>query len=51
MFSPKCLIKVNRKPAAMTALCLNIKQDYAGGGRFNAEVYRSSVSEEVFGCP
>ena len=28
-----------------------IKQDYAGGGRYNAEVYRSSVSEEIFGCP
>jgi hypothetical protein len=28
-----------------------IKQDYAGGGRYNSEVYRSSVSEEVFGCP
>jgi hypothetical protein len=28
-----------------------IKQDYAGGGRFNAEVYRSSTSEEIFGCP
>jgi hypothetical protein len=28
-----------------------IKQDYAGGGRFNAEVYRSSVSDEIFGCP
>jgi hypothetical protein len=28
-----------------------IKQDYAGGGAFNAEVYSSSVSEEIFGCP
>jgi hypothetical protein len=28
-----------------------IKQDYAGGGRYNSEIYRSSVSEEVFGCP
>jgi hypothetical protein len=28
-----------------------IKQDYAGGGRYNSEVYRSSVSEEIFGCP
>ena len=28
-----------------------IKQDYAGGGTFNAEVYRSSVSEEIYGCP
>ncbi|MBV8858358.1 MAG: hypothetical protein JOZ02_15605 [Acidobacteria bacterium] len=28
-----------------------VKQDYAGGGRYNSEVYRSSVSEEIFGCP
>jgi hypothetical protein len=28
-----------------------IKQDYAGGGRYNSEVYRSSVSEEIYGCP
>jgi hypothetical protein len=28
-----------------------IKQDYAGGGRYNAEIYRSSVSDEIFGCP
>jgi hypothetical protein len=28
-----------------------IKQDYAGGGRYNSEIYRSSVSEEIFGCP
>jgi hypothetical protein len=28
-----------------------VKQDYAGGGAFNAEVYRSSVSEEIYGCP
>jgi hypothetical protein len=28
-----------------------VKQDYAGGGRFNSEVYRSSVSDEIFGCP
>ncbi len=28
-----------------------IKQDYAGGGRYNAEIYRSSVSEELYGCP
>jgi hypothetical protein len=28
-----------------------IKQDYAGGGRYNSEVYRSSVAEEIFGCP
>jgi hypothetical protein len=28
-----------------------VKQDYAGGGAFNAEVYRSGVSEEIYGCP
>ncbi len=28
-----------------------VKQDYAGGGRYNAAVYRSSVSEEIYGCP
>jgi hypothetical protein len=28
-----------------------VKQDYAGGGRYNSEIYRSSVSEEIFGCP
>jgi hypothetical protein len=28
-----------------------VKQDYAGGGAYNPEVYRSSVSEEVYGCP
>ncbi len=28
-----------------------VKQDYAGGGTFNAETYRSSVSEELVGCP
>jgi len=28
-----------------------IKQDYAGGGRYNAEIYRSSVADEIFGCP
>jgi len=28
-----------------------VKQDYAGGGTYNAEVYRSSVSEELYGCP
>ncbi|MDX6575005.1 MAG: hypothetical protein QOE96_958, partial [Blastocatellia bacterium] len=28
-----------------------IKQDYAGGGRYNSEIYRSSVSDEIFGCP
>ena len=28
-----------------------IKQDYAGGGSYKSEVYRSSVSDEIFGCP
>jgi hypothetical protein len=28
-----------------------VKQDYAGGGAYNPEVYRSSVSEEIYGCP
>jgi hypothetical protein len=28
-----------------------IKQDYAGGGRYNSEIYRSSVGDEIFGCP
>jgi hypothetical protein len=28
-----------------------IKQDYAGGGTYKSELYRSSVSDEVFGCP
>jgi hypothetical protein len=28
-----------------------VKQDYAGGGTFKAETYRSSVSGEIYGCP
>ncbi len=28
-----------------------VKQDYAGGGRYNSEIYRSGVSDEIFGCP
>jgi len=28
-----------------------IKQDYAGGGSYKSEIYRSSVSSEIFGCP
>jgi len=32
-------------------LSARIKQDYAGGGRYNAEVYSSSASDEIFGCP
>jgi hypothetical protein len=30
---------------------VRVKQDYAGGGRYNAEVYSSSAIEEIFGCP
>lgn len=30
---------------------VRVKQDYAGGGRYNSEIYRSSVIEEIFGCP
>jgi hypothetical protein len=28
-----------------------IKQDYAGGGTYSAETYRSSAKEDLFGCP
>jgi len=28
-----------------------VKQDYAGGGVYNSSIYRSSVSDEIFGCP
>ena len=28
-----------------------VKQDYAGGGTYNPKVYRSSASEEIYGCP
>lgn len=28
-----------------------IKQDYAGGGRYSSETYRSSAKEDLFGCP
>jgi hypothetical protein len=28
-----------------------VKQDYAGGGRYNTEVYASSTTQEIFGCP
>jgi hypothetical protein len=30
---------------------VRVKQDYAGGGRYNAQVYSSSAFEEIFGCP
>ena len=32
-------------------LSARIKQDYAGGGRYNTEVYSSSSYDELFGCP
>lgn len=28
-----------------------IKQDYAGGGRYSTETYRSSAREDLYGCP
>ena len=28
-----------------------IKQDYAGGGTYNTQTYRSSAMEDLFGCP
>lgn len=28
-----------------------VKQDYAGGGTYSTETYRSSASEELVGCP
>ena len=28
-----------------------VKQDYAGGGTYSTETYRSSAEEELFGCP
>jgi len=28
-----------------------VKQDYAGGGRYSTETYRSSASDDLFGCP
>lgn len=28
-----------------------IKQDYAGGGRYSTETYRSSAKDDLFGCP
>lgn len=28
-----------------------IKQDYAGGGTYSTETYRSSASDDLFGCP
>jgi hypothetical protein len=44
-----------RDPADDHSYCrvvsVRIKQDYAGGGRYNPQVYSSSASEEIFGCP
>jgi hypothetical protein len=28
-----------------------IKQDYAGDGKYSTETYRSSASDDLFGCP
>jgi len=28
-----------------------IKQDYAGGGTYSTETYRSSAKDDLFGCP
>lgn len=28
-----------------------VKQDYAGGGAYNQSIYRSSVNDEIIGCP
>jgi hypothetical protein len=30
---------------------VRVKQDYAGGGTYSSEVYRSSADDELFGCP
>lgn len=30
---------------------VRVKQDYAGGGAYSTEVYRSSAEDELFGCP
>jgi hypothetical protein len=30
---------------------VRVKQDYAGGGRYSTEVYRSSAEDELYGCP
>ena len=30
---------------------VRVKQDYAGGGRYNGEMYRSSAQFRVTGCP
>jgi len=28
-----------------------IKQDYAGGGTYSTQTYRSSAQDDLFGCP
>jgi hypothetical protein len=30
---------------------VRVKQDYAGGGTYSTETYRSSAQDELFGCP
>jgi hypothetical protein len=30
---------------------VRVKQDYAGGGTYSTEIYRSSTDDELFGCP
>jgi hypothetical protein len=30
---------------------VRVKQDYAGGGTYGTETYRSSADDELFGCP
>jgi len=30
---------------------VTVKQDYAGGGTYSTETYRSSADDELFGCP
>jgi hypothetical protein len=32
-------------------ISVRVKQDYAGGGTYSTEIYRSSAQDELFGCP
>ena len=32
-------------------ISVRVKQDYAGGGTYSTEIYRSSADDELFGCP
>ncbi len=32
-------------------ISVRVKQDYAGGGTYSTETYRSSADDELFGCP